>query len=218
MKKKILCAILNQGKIAVELVESLMAMKDSPSYDVEIEFHDDAPISNNRNKIVQRFLAKGYDYLLMIDDDVTPPPSVVNMADFGKDIMAATAFIWQQGAVMPVAWNRMEDGMYQPIDITNKDGIVEVDAIGTGCVMLSRKVLEEVKAPFLNEYDPDGIKLFGLDIAFCQKAKEKGFKVYTNIDYVCGHWKNVNLRTMFANLHALKDEIIKLKKNGNIRQ
>jgi GT2 family glycosyltransferase len=222
-KKSVMVAVLNQGKIATGLTECLLAMKDSPYYDVEIEFPDDAPISNNRNKIVQRFLAKDYDYLLMIDSDIVPPPSVINMADFQKDIIAATAFIYQ-GVIMPVAWNRMPDGMYKPIDISEYDGIVEVDAIGTGCVMLSRKVLEDVKAPFLNEYDPDGIKLFGLDIAFCQKAKEKGYKVFTSIDYVCSHYKTVDLKTFYAIFHNSIEEIkrlnleierLKLKNNEN---
>ena len=221
MKKRILISVLNQGKIATGLVESLLAMKGSPEYDIEIDFPDDAPISNNRNKIVQRFLAKDYDYLLMCDSDIVPPPSVINLADYQKDIISATAFIYQ-GVIMPVAWNRMPDGMYKPINLSEYDGLVEVDAVGTGCIMLSRKVLEEVKAPFLNEYDPDGIKLFGLDIAFCQKAIEKGFKVYTSLDYVCSHYKTVDLKTFYAifsngldKIRELEAEIKQLRNENN---
>ncbi len=210
MKKKILVAVLNQGEISTDLTQCLLHMQNTPDYDVEIEFPDDAPISNNRNKIVQRFLAKDYDYLLMIDSDIVPPPSVVNMADFQKDVMAATCFIYQR-AVMPVAWDRVPDGTYTPIDISKKDGVLEVDAVGSGCILLSRKVCEEVKAPFLNEYDPDGIKLFGLDIAFCQRAKEKGFKIYTNLDYVCSHYKTIDLKTFYAITHNSLEKIKELE-------
>jgi tRNA A58 N-methylase Trm61 len=206
-KKSILCAVLNQGEIATNLTNSLRVMGNNPDYDVDIELPDDAPISNNRNKIVQRFLAKDYDYLLMIDSDIVPPPSVVNLADYQKDIMGTLCFIWQQGAVLPTVWNRHRDGMYNPIDIRSKEGVVEADAIGSGCIMLSRKVLEEVKAPFLNEYDADGIKLFGLDIAFCKKAKKQGFKVFANLDYACDHWKKIDLKMLYAIIYGQMDKI-----------
>ena len=213
MKKKILVAVLNQGSTSVGLSDSLMQMKSSPDYDVEIEFHNEKPISNNRNKICQRFLGQEeYDYLLMIDGDIVPPPSVINLADYQKDVVGALCFMWQQGVVMPVAFNRRPEGMYKQIEPDKCDGMVEVDAIGTGCIMLSRKVLEEVKAPFMNEYDPDGIKIFGLDIAFCRRAKEKGFKVYVNTDYICDHWTTVNLKSIYGIIYGLIEENKQLKK------
>ena len=214
MKKNILVAVLNQNSITTNLADSLRHIGNNIDYDVEIEFHDDRPISNNRNIIVQRFLAhEKYDYLLMIDSDIVPPPSIINLADYQKDIIAATCFMWRQGAIMPVVFNRKSDGTYTQIDITDKDGIQEVDAVGTGCIMLSRKVLEAIQSPFLNEYDTDGIKLYGLDIAFCKRAKEKGFKVYANLDYVCDHWITMNLKTLYAIIYGQLEELKKLKKN-----
>lgn len=211
MKKSILVAVLNQGDINVRLADSLRHMGNSPDYDVVIEPHNDKPISNNRNKIVQRFLGKEYDYLLMIDSDIVPSPSVINLADYQKDVIGALCFMYQKGQIMPVAFERKSEGMYSQIDIADKDGIVEIDAVGTGCIMLSRKVLEAVKSPFSNEYDPDGIKLYGLDIAFCKKAKEKGFKIFVNLDYICDHWVNVNLRTFYATTYSLLEENKKLQ-------
>jgi GT2 family glycosyltransferase len=217
-KRRILAAVLNQGSVSVGLSSALAQMGNNPDYDVEVEFFNEKPISHNRNTIVQHFLAKeDYDYLLMIDGDIVPPPSVVNLADYQKDVIGATCFMWQQGVIMPVAFNRRPEGMYQQIELEKCDGVTEIDAIGTGCIMLSRKVLEKVKAPFMNEYDQDGIKIFGLDIAFCRRAKEKGFKIYVNTDYLCDHWTKVNLKTMYAINYGLMEEINKLKeKNEDI--
>ena len=211
-KKSILVVILNQGEIATTLCNSINVMSNNPNYNVVIEYADDKPISQNRNKIVQRFLSKSeYDYLMMIDSDIVPPPSVVHMADFEKDVMGATCFMWREGRPHAVIFRRREGGLYSPIDIEKKDGVIEVDAIGTGCIILSRKVLETVKAPFVNEYDPDGIKLYGLDIAFCRKAREKGFKIYANLDYLCDHWVRLNIKQMYGIVYGLVEEVRKLE-------
>ena len=206
-KNRIFVAVLNQGSVFTGLSEALAVMRNNPDYDVEIEYFDEKPISYNRNLIVQRFLSKGHDYLLMLDSDNVPPPSVINLADYKKDVVGALYFMWSKGEIMPTAFDRSNDGMYSPIKIDDKDGMVECDAVGTGIIMLSKKVLKEIKSPFSNEYDADGIKLFGLDIAFCRKAKEKGYKVYVNLDYVCDHWVVVNLKRFYAIIYGQVDRI-----------
>ena len=211
-KKSIFIGVLNQGNVSAKLSESLSIMKLNPDYDVEIMYFDEKPIAYNRNIIVQKFLSKKHDYLLMIDSDTVPPSSVVNLADYQKDIIGALYFMWQKGEIMPVAFDRAKEGMYQPVKIDDKDGVVECDAIGTGVIMLSRKVLEDVKAPFLNEYDEDGMKIFGLDIAFCRRAKEKGYKVFVNLDYVCSHYVIVDLKRFYTIIYRQRDRIIELEK------
>jgi len=210
-KKRILCAVLNEGSVSTRLSENLGVMKNNPDYEVTVQYFAEKPISYNRNTIVQKFLAEKYDYLMMIDDDTVPPPSVVNLADYDKDVVGALYFMYQKTEIMPVAFDRAEEGLYQPIKIDDKDGMVEVDAIGTGVIMIARRVLEKIKAPFVNEYDADGIKLFGLDIAFCRKAKEQGFKIFVNLDYVCDHWQTANLRTFYTIIYSQRDLINKQK-------
>jgi len=215
MKKKIWVAILNEGNVRQELSRVITAIQTQSAYDVYIEYPADKPISNNRNKIVQRFLAhKEFDYLLMVDDDIVPPPTILNLADYQLDIVGALCFMYKD-RVMPVAFKRNKDGLYNSITLEDKEGLVEVDAVGTGCIMLSRKVLEAVKAPFSNEYDPDGIKTYGLDINFCRKAKEKGFKVFVHLDYPCDHWQTMNLRRIYAVNMAYRDRIKELKEEKN---
>jgi len=210
-KIKILVAVLNEGNVHTTLSENLGVMKNNPDYDVEVKYFAEKPISYNRNYIVQKFLAGNWNYLMMIDDDTVPPASVINLADYKKDIIGALYFMYQKTEIMPVAFNRAEEGLYEPIKIDDKDGMVGCDAVGTGVIMLSRKVLEDIKAPFVNEYDADGIKLFGLDIAFCRKAREKGYKIYVNLDYVCDHWQITNLRTFYNIMYQQKDKILELK-------
>lgn len=211
MKKSIWVAILNEATIRQELVRTINYINSQTDYDVHIDFPDDKPISQNRNKIVQDFLAhKEFDYLLMIDDDVVPPQTILSMADYEEDIVGALYFMYQQQKLMPVAFMKSKEGMYTPLNFKDKDGLVEIDAVGTGCIMLSRKVLEAVKSPFLNVYDPDGIKMFGLDIAFCRKAKEKGFKVHVHIDFPASHWQIMDLKRLYFLENGYIDKIKEL--------
>lgn len=198
--KKVYIAVLNQGDIKIELSAVLHDLPFQNKYDVMITYPNDKPISNNRNKIVQDFLATDYDYLLMIDDDIIPPFNILNLADFQKDIVSALTFMYQRNTVAPLILKRNREGSYNIMDFKGYEGLVKVDTVGTGCVMLSRKVLETIKAPFNDVFDEDGVRKFGLDIAFGQRAKAAGFKIYLHLDYPCGHKVNMDLREVYSAL------------------
>ena len=207
MKKGIFIAILNQGSIRSELSNLMLQLSLQDKYNLIISYPAEKPISNNRNKIVQEFLATpGMDYLLMIDGDIIPSINILNLADFQKDIIGALCFMYQQNMVIPIALKRNPEGKYDVIQFRGDEGLSEVDAVGTGCIMISREVLEKVKHPFENIYDPDGIKKYGLDISFCQKAKEQGFKVYSHLDYACSHWSIMDLKLVYQALLPLKEK------------
>ena len=105
---------------------------------------------------------------------------------------------------MPLCVKRMPDGYFTPLEIEKKNGLVEVDGTGTGCMIMSRRVLEAIKYPFRNEYDADGIKKMGLDFNFCVRAKQKGFKTYTHLDYFCSHHMTVDLKEIYKSFMELK--------------
>lgn len=220
MKKKIYIAVLNQGNIRPELVSVLHNLSFQNKYELLISYPSDKPISHNRNTIVQSFLQrKEFDYLIMIDNDIVPPVNILNLVDFQKDIITPTMFMYQQKAIIPLILERKSDGLYTTKSFEGEEGLTECDAVGTGCIVLSRKVLEAVKHPFQNEYDADGIKLFGLDIAFCRRAKALGFKVYCHLDYLCSHWTSLDLKDIYAALSDLtehRDKLInRIKKYEN---
>ncbi len=199
--KKVYVAVLNEGTVRIELAAVLHDMPFQSKYDVYITYPNDKPISNNRNKIVQDFLAhKEYDYLLMIDDDIIPPKNILNLADFQKDIISAMTFMYQQNMVCPLILKKNNEGTYGMAQYKGYEGLVEVDTVGTGCVMLSRKVLEAIKRPFEDVFDEDGVRKYGLDISFGKKALEAGFQPYLHLDYPCGHRVVMDLKEIYASL------------------
>lgn len=209
LTKKIYLAILNEGEMRVELTSLVTDLIQQGKYDLEVHYPHNKPITFNRNEIVKSFLSGDADYLLMIDDDIVPPSTILNLADFQEDIVAATCFAFTKDQIMPVAWNRRADGMYYVPSLTSSDGLTKVDTVGTGCIMIKRSVLEnpwwkEHGGWFKNEYDKTGYKEEGNDLAFCRKATDLGYNVFVHTDYQCSHIVPMDLKFIYNSLLSAK--------------
>ncbi len=205
--QKVYLAILNNGPLRREMTTIVIpAMQKTKGVNVIWENPNKTwanPISSNRNKIVKRFLDTDCDYLLMIDDDVVPLHNPCEMVYVNRDVVASPALVRCEGGVM--AWTAYvphSDGVgYSAIDLNSFDDmldVLEVAIVGTGCILVKRKVLETLKAPFHSEFDEDGIQTYGTDFAFSRKATKGGFKIYTMVHHRCEHFKRVG----FSNIDA----------------
>lgn len=208
-------AVLNQGEISTELVQYLNAMVASSPYPLFIDYPSEKPITYNRNKIVRGFLERTqYDYLIMIDSDIVPPPDYLKLLDFQKDIISGVCFAFTKKNIFPLVLKKSAtkptDSKYFPyesVDPAKWDGLIEVDAVGTGAIVLSRKVLEAMPYPFKNVYDKVGEKQIGNDLNFCREAKAKGFKVFVHTDYVCSHFTRFDLKSIYYTMRGVFKEM-----------
>lgn len=226
--KGVYVAVLNQGELRVELSYLVTEMTHQHKYRLFLTYPAAKPISNNRNQIVQDFLSKPeYEYLMMIDDDIVPPQNYLDLVDFQKDIISGVCFAYADNAIIPLVLRHLTDEEiaqadkenpgersrpYRVMHFEGDEGLIECDAVGTGAVIIHRRVIEALKdeQPFCNRYDAQGIKTLGLDLSFCKKAKEKGFRVFTHLDYVCSHWATVDLKTFYRAM-VEKKEITRLQ-------
>jgi len=212
--KSIYIAVLNQGGIRVELVNLLSKIERQGKYKLMITYPAKKPISYNRNLICKRFLTTDCDYLLMIDGDCVPTDKILNLADYDKDIIGGTCFGFVNKMIVPFCMEKRQDGRYDVVKTNLNSGVVEVDAIGSGVMMIARRVLEEMPHPFRNEYDPEGIKTIGLDFNFCKRAKALGYKVWCDTDMLVSHWATVDLLFMWQNFNELIKMIKGAKKDN----
>ena len=218
-------AVLNQGEIAVELAQSLDLLINQSPYPLYVEYPAEKPISYNRNQIVKRFLErKQYDYLIMIDSDIVPPPNYLSLIDFQKDIISGVCFAFTKNQIFPLVLKRDKKKPkgskfvpYVSVKPKNWKGLLEVDAVGTGAIVLSRKVVEDIPYPFKNIYDKTGEKQIGLDLNFCREAKKKGYKVFCHTDYVCSHHTRMDLKNLYYTMKNVFEQVeelsTKLKKH-----
>lgn len=151
-------------------------------------------VSNVRNTIAKKFLldADVPDWLIMVDDDLVPPPSLLDLtSDDTADIVAYPYLIVRPGISLPFPcafrWDA-EKGVHTVIDQPfSQTGRISCDAAGTGCMAVHRRVLTALKAPFDMQSDEDGIMLRSDDMAFCMKARDAGFSVTVDFTKLADH-------------------------------
>jgi len=214
--KKISISILNQGSIRPEIADMLFKLSRQGKYLVNIEYPAKKPISYNRNDICKRFLETDADYLLMFDSDCIPEniDRILDMADYDKDIIGTTCFGFVEKMIVPFAMKQRPDYKYDVIDADLNNGVIEVDAIGSGVMMIARRVLEALPHPFRNDYDPEGIKTKGLDFNFCRRAKLLGFSVWIDTDNLTSHWTTLDLKYMWQTFDGMLKMIKSLKEEN----
>jgi hypothetical protein len=91
----------------------------------------------------------------------------------------------------------MEKGL-QPIDAYPIDKLIEVDATGTGCLLIHRKVLLDMQAnatahqgkdwAWFVEGAIDGT-YFGEDLLFSKRLKSMGYKIFAHTGAILPHHK-----------------------------
>lgn len=192
-KPKVLVAILHQGWVRPEFCNVTAAMKVDTRADVDVLYAESKPSENNRNGAAKMALDRGYDFLITIDHDNPPIKNPIDLVMMKLDVVGFAVPQWNMSdpkfPIYFVGMDRVPNGYNEHKE---RKGLQEVDAVGSGCLVLSRKVLEAVKEPFVRKWK-DGIAVTGLDFYFCEKAKEQGFKIYCHYDYICSHFKEVNL-------------------------
>lgn len=151
-------------------------------------------IDTARNSIVQLALNKGFTHVFFVDDDMTlHPDSLVRLLARKKDIVGGVYRIRGETKKY-VACLQRKGWIYHKLEGFKKEGLHEVDAIGTGSLLITRKVLEKVwnkykGFPFQISYKKHGGKLYSQteDVNFCEKAQAVGFKIWADTTVRPGH-------------------------------
>ena len=161
------------GVVPIQMVQSLLMLhKPLPCGFMTVERQR---VDKARNAIVMEALKGGFDYLFFVDDDnPIPPDTLEKLLEDDKDIVSAPILGRNpdKDGVHPLCcfYSRevIADGkplrLYENITKFREQVYLhKVDAVGTGCLLIKRKVLEE-----LIKVHKDGIFEFG-DIKFKEK-------------------------------------------------
>ena len=190
--KKIFIGVPNTGFLKTELVEWLFRLKNDDKFKTTLFFPQNRPHDYNRNVIVTEFLKTDNDYLLMIDSDVVPVSNVLELANFDVGIVSGYVKAYKNGETIPIGMKKVKGGY--KVKSPLKVGMNEVDAVGTGCLMVKREVFEKMDKPYFRfQYDENGFLSNGEDFHFCEKAKQLGYKIYFNGSYPAQHFTLVNI-------------------------
>jgi GT2 family glycosyltransferase len=155
-------------------------------------------IVRSRNLLLQKALGRGYDYFFSLEQDVIiNPDTLKKLLAHNKPIVSGyyanrrviqmrnnkTGDMHRQMIELPVAYMKTggeEVKRAHPDQLRNK-GLVEVGAVGMGCLLLAKDVLQKIRF----RYDPE--KESFDDMHFSDDALKLGYKLYVDGDTIATH-------------------------------
>lgn len=198
MKITIACPT-NRG-FQAQTFQSLLELiaNASKKYDLHIVVSSEGYIiAENRNYIAVQALNNKSEYLLMIDDDmVFPPDTLDKLISNNKDICGVAYH--SRGSkdmvkIVPdiMAIAEVDKGKY--INLTTETDpkykeVFECYATGTGVILIKTDIFYKIKRPWFEfTYFENGKCKEGEDWNFCFKAKNVGYKIWTDPTIPIGH-------------------------------
>ena len=164
-------------------------------------------VAVNRNRVCEEFLKKDGEYLWFLDTDMVFGEEdlykLLNLFRSNKmDIVSALYFGRMVSGVkttQPVWLMEAQTGVYENVGHFG-NGLQEVDAIGMGCCLIKREVLEKLAETHTQDewkwFGHDRVQRtdgewthLGEDLTFCRRVKALGFKIYGTGSVVVGHLK-----------------------------
>lgn len=108
------------------------------------------PYDMSRNVACEQALQNGFKYLYFLDSDVIPPPDTIHrLISHNLPIVGGTYFRRSPPAGVPVAMRATTypDGNkgFQWVTQLPPTGLVPVDVMGAGCLLLRRDLLQKVQ-------------------------------------------------------------------------
>jgi hypothetical protein len=203
--------MVNNGTIDALLAMDLIhvAREKGGHFDHMVQVGNVGLTTRSRNVVVKTFLeTTDADWLLMIDSDerlkLETWHKLIDAAhDKDRPIVSGlvfAAFFDDEDGLRPVPTiykMDMEKGL-QPIDAYPIDELIEVDAVGTGCILIHRKVLLDMQSQATPNQGKDWAwfvegaidgTYFGEDLLFSKRLKSMGYKIFAHTGAILPHHK-----------------------------
>lgn len=185
MKKKILIAIPTARNIEADTFKSIYDLEVPDGYDTEFQYFYGYQIDQVRNLIAD-WVIKGYDYLFAVDSDISfPRDTLQRLLNHDKGVVSG---VYRQR--LPEQHIEVFDktGARLSLDAIYGKGLVEVGGVGFGCVLIKKHVFADIGYPqFEYKSALDHKNTVSEDWDFCNKARNKGYKIYVDSTIHCGH-------------------------------
>ena len=156
-----------------------------------------ANIADARNSLMIQALESGASHLLMCDtDQVYPPDTLTKLLSHNVDVCGVRVHSrWPPYA--PVFY-RGRLGQYEfiPDEEMYSGDLVEVDATGTGCILINMDICDKVDPPWF-KFSTVNERPVGEDIYFCSKVREAGLKIAVDTSIEVGHLSTIEINRFF---------------------
>lgn len=207
---RVLITVPNTGYIHKHCTFALLKLQQDARYQLTITLPTHNPFENNLHHIVKDFLEGDYDFWLSFDSDNPPINNPLDLIEYNRDVIGCPTPVWHykgEPGERPIYWNAYKACGDAYIEYPVKEGLQQVDAVGTGCFLVARRVFEHPemqKGAFTRQLHPDGRVEKGNDIAFCEIARANGFEIFTHYGYPCMHFNELELTEVIRAFEGLR--------------
>lgn len=189
---KILIAIPTYESILPDTFQSIWDL-DKCGQDCDFVFIRGYDVAMSRNKMANKALEVGADYILMVDNDVVLPKDTLKL--LMEDIKPVCLGVYpyrpkEAGSVDRTIIFKNEKDFYSIEEMyAMEPKKILVPAGGLGCALISTKVFDKLSYPWFvwsgNILNRD--KECSEDVYFCKQCKAHGIPVYADFRVRCGH-------------------------------
>lgn len=198
MKKKSSPRILIAIPVAGPMVywRSLSSVMELERPDeTDLLFFQGALIDRARNLMVEKMWGHPLQptHLFFVDSDmVLPSDALMKLLKDDCDIVSGL-YRKRVPPHEPLAYRMDKNKTFQPIAAKEK-GLIEVDVVGAGCLLIKRQVFEKIPGIwFQSQWREEGH--ISEDFFFCEQARKAGVPVFVNTAVKAVHIEALGITT-----------------------
>lgn len=203
---KILIAVPTYENIYPDTFKSIFDL-DRADHDVSFEFVRGYDVANARNRICQITLEQGFDYVLMVDNDVVIPKDALtilvdDLESEGRVKGTAVGYCLRRAKNAENSSNKTTafrfgsrgysmDDAYTAKELQDlcEQGKYKIRLRGSGlaCALVHKSMFTRLKYPWFKWQIYDNGAHLSEDLYFCTKMRELAVPIYVDTRVKCGH-------------------------------
>jgi len=148
-----------------------------------------------RNTGCQKVLELDFQWLFFLDDDVIPPADAILRLMAHKQPIVSGVYYRRNPPIYPVMLRNTPEGRNWITEFKIPD-LMEIDFCGAGCLLVHRDVLTSLPPITprnhwfgwrVKAYEMDAPHRMSEDFAFCEHARNHGYKILCDTSILCRH-------------------------------
>ena len=204
---RVLIAVPTYENITPDTYKALWDM-DKGENEVLFEFIRGYDCATARNRCAKKAIELGAEYLMMVDNDVTPPrDALLNL--LAHDVDVCSGFYMHRSSDTNAVTDRTcicklhrPDGWFYfdyPLEsewtapeLREKreagEYLLQIHGGGMGCILIRTSVFQKVPYPWFKWIDyGEGINQLSEDLFFCESCRNEEIPIYADTRVACGH-------------------------------
>ena len=170
--------VIHRGSVSADFAQSLTCLHTPGP--VKTHFVEGSHIAWQRNQVCREMEG---DWVFFIDtDQVCAPDTLTRLLDVNRPVVSGL-IAERHSPFRPVAFRGAKRLLWQEIPA---EGVIEIDTVGTGCLLIRREVLQRIPDPWftVGQVDPERA---GEDTWFSKTLRQVGVPMALHCGVRVGH-------------------------------